>query len=262
MDFLQEILDYKKAVIKKKKIVFQGLRNNVKKSKLTHYGVFRQAIARPGQINLIAEIKKASPSRGLIRKDFDILDLARMYVESGAAAISVLTEEKYFLGRVGYLRQVSDGSQVPVLAKDFFIDPCQIYEAFSYGASAILLIAAILSDQQLKEFQALAADLDLDCLVEVHDERELDRAVSSGANIIGVNNRDLHSFHVDFSVSERLIPGIPKDKVVVSESGIASHVQVQKLRDLGAHAVLIGETFLREQDVKAKVREVMGTSDP
>lgn len=258
MDFLQEILEYKRAQIKKKKIVFDGLKRNIQKSKLTRYGLFRQAVSRAGKINLIAEIKKASPSRGLIRKDFDVMDLARSYVESGAAAISVLTEEKYFLGKMEYLRRVSDGFQVPVLAKDFFIDECQIHEAFNYRASAILLIVAILSDEQLKKFQNLAADLDMDCLVEIHDERELDRALQSGAEILGINNRDLHSFDVDIGTSERLIPKIPKDRVIVVESGIKTHHEVRKFQDMGASAVLIGETFLKEQDVKNKIKEVMG----
>lgn len=260
MDFLEEIINYKKGIVKKKGVVFDGLAKNVKKSRLTRYGLFKQAISQPGRIHLIAEVKKASPSRGLLREDFDAVGLAQAYSAAGAAAISVLTEDKYFLGRLEYVRTVSQAVQRPVLAKDFFIDACQIYEAFQYGASAILLIAAILSREQLVQFQRISADLDMDCLVEVHNEQELDQALESGAEIIGINNRDLRSFEVDIAVSERLIPRIPSDKVIVAESGIKSQKEVLRLKGLGANAVLIGETFLREKDVAAKVHEVMGST--
>jgi indole-3-glycerol phosphate synthase len=256
-DFLTEIVAHKRGLVKKKQVVFEGLRKNARDSKLTPYGIFRKAIAGGGKINLIAEIKKASPSRGLIREDFDLLKLAEIYLHNGAAALSILTEDKYFLGKMEYIRRVGDYFKVPILAKDFFVDESQIYEAFSYRASAVLLIVAILSDDQLRRFHDLAADLDMDCLFEIHDESELERALKAGAKMIGVNNRDLRSLIVDFAVCERLIPQIPKDKIIVAESGITTHQQVERLRSLGANAVLIGETFLKEQDVGAKVKEVM-----
>jgi indole-3-glycerol phosphate synthase len=256
-DFLTEIVAHKKELVKKKQVVFEGLKKNIKKTKLTSYAVFHQAIAKPGQVNLIAEIKKASPSFGLIRDDFDLLKLATAYVEEKAAALSILTEDKYFLGKMEYIRRVSDQFRVPVLAKDFFIDECQIYEAFSYRASAILLIVAILKDEELRRFQEVASDLDMDCLVEVHEEKELERALKSGAKIIGVNNRDLHSFTVDLAVSERLIPQIPKDKIIVAESGIKTREDVKRLKALGANAVLIGEALLKAPDIRAKIKEIM-----
>ena len=156
-----------------------------------------------------------------------------------------------------YLRTVSENFSVPVLTKDFIIDEVQIYEALTLGASAVLLIAAISTDEELKHLLGITKHLDLDALVEVHDEKELGRALSAGAEIIGVNHRDLHTFTVDLKVSERLIPKIPKDKVIVAESGIKSHDEVKMLKGLGVHAVLIGETFLENADIGKKVKEVM-----
>ncbi|MCK5213882.1 MAG: indole-3-glycerol-phosphate synthase, partial [Candidatus Omnitrophica bacterium] len=156
-----------------------------------------------------------------------------------------------------YLRIVTQNFPLPALCKDFFLDEGQIYEAFYWGASAILLIVSILDDDTLKKFIETAGQLDMDCLVEVHDELELERALKAGAGIIGINNRDLHTFQVDLAVSRRLIPQIPSDKVIVSESGIGSHDYVKELGRLGAHAVLIGETFIRAQDVAQKIKEVM-----
>lgn len=256
--FLDEIVAYKKEALAKKAAYYEGLKRNIKSTVQTRYQVFKKAISRPGQINLIAEIKKASPSAGVIRDKFDPVDLARIYSHSGAAAISVLTEDKYFLGKPAYLRHVSDTVNLPVLTKDFIIHEHQILESFCFGASAVLLIAAILDDSQLKDFMETASNLDLDSLVEVHDEKELQRVLKLGAQIVGVNNRDLQTLTVDLATSVRLIKEIPKDRVAVSESGITSHSQVQQLRDMGFHAVLIGETFLRSPDVGAKVRDIIG----
>ncbi len=257
-DFLKKIVAHKKDLLKRKVVFHSGLKKNTQGSQLTRYHLFKKQICREGQINLIAEVKKASPSKGLIRKKFDPLALALQYDQAGAAAISVLTEDKYFLGKPEYIRTISDHVALPVLAKDFFIDEVQISEAFQMRAGAILLIVAILSDEELKRFIAVAAGMDMDCLVEVHDEQELDRAIQAGAEIIGINNRDLHTFEVDLAVSERLIPRIPKDRVIVAESGIKTRDDVQRLEAAGAHAVLIGETILKEEDVVAKIRELMG----
>ncbi len=256
-DFLQKIIDHKKSLLDEKRVFFKGLKKNAATTKLTRYGLFKKQISNPERINFIAEIKKASPSRGLIRPDFDVMHLAKMYIANGAAAISVVTEDKFFLGKYDYLRKVSGNFNVPVLMKDFIIDDVQIYEAFSLGASAVLLIVAILDDGQIRNLIREASLLDMDCLVEVHDEEELERAIDAQASIIGINHRDLHTFAVDLKVSERLVPRIPKDKVIVVESGIKTHEDVAKLKKLGAHAVLIGETFLREEDVGKKIREVM-----
>lgn len=256
-DFLKKILAHKRSLLERKKVFFNSLKKKIKDDKFSRRHIFKNAISTPGQINLIAEIKKASPSRGIIRPHFSVLGLARSYMENGAKAISVLTEDKYFLGKPPHIRQVNGHFGVPVLAKDFIIDEAQIYEAFYVGASAILLIAAILDDKTLKHLRDAASSLGLDCLVEIHDEKELERALKVGAEIIGVNNRDLRTFKVDFSVCEHLIPKIPKDKVIVAESGIKTYEEVKTLEKLGSHAVLIGETFLRAADAGKKVQEVM-----
>jgi len=256
-DFLNTILDKKRVHNARKQPFFDNIRAHLDAAAYTPYGLFRKAISRPGKVNLIAEIKKASPSKGVIRKDFDVGALARAYEDSGAAAISVLTEEDYFLGKSAYLKQVSEKFNTPTLMKDFIIDEGQIYEARFCGASAALLIVAALSDTDLRRFLSVGRKLDVDCLVEVHDEDELSRALDSGAQIIGINNRNLRTFTVDIAVSERMIPRIPSGKIIVSESGIRSHAEVLRLQAAGVHAVLIGETFLREQDVAKKIREVM-----
>ncbi len=256
-DFLKKILEYKRSLLADKKVFFNSLKIKAQKEKLSRYFLFQEAISKPGQINLIAEIKKASPSQGIIRKNFDVLQLAEIYVQNGAAALSILTEDKFFLGKIPYLRTVSERLGIPLLTKDFIIDEVQIYEAFYFGTSAILLIVAILDDEQLRHLMQVAGNLDLDCLVEIHNEQELERALKANAKIIGINNRDLHTFNVDFKISEKIIPQIPKDKIIVAESGIKTHEEIKILQQLGVHAVLIGETFLREADVAKKVKEVM-----
>lgn len=258
--FLTRIIETKKREVEAKKKSLAGLKRNVSQVSHSRYGLFKEKISSGGQINLIGEIKKASPSKGLIRADFDVIKIAQAYVDNQVAAISVLTEEKYFLGKPQYVRLVSGHFGVPVLAKDFFIDDIQIYEAFNLGASAILLIVGILDDQQLLRLLKVAGDLDLDCLVEVHDKGELERAIKSGAEIIGINNRDLNTFKVDTANAERLIDFVPKDKVIVVESGIHSSDDVARLRDKGVHAVLIGEAFMRSNDISGKIKEIMGRS--
>ena len=256
-DFLNKIIDYKKSLLVEKKAFYASLKKKIKDDKLSRYSIFKKAISAPGEIHLIAEIKKASPSKGLICKHFDVLQIAKTYVEGGAAAISVLTEDKFFLGKPMYTRKVCENFSIPVLTKDFIIDEVQIIETFYCGTSAILLIVAILTDEKLKHLMKVASDLDLDCLVEVHNETELKRAPDAGADIIGINNRDLRTFEVDLKVSERLIPKIPRGKVIVAESGLKTHQDIQALKDLGANAVLIGETFLQAPDIATKIKEVM-----
>ena len=256
-EFLDEILLHKQAVNSDKKAYFASLKKTLDQTEYSRYRLFQKMISRLGKINLIAEIKKASPSKGMLREEFDLMAIAKIYVENNAAAISILTEDKYFLGNPLYVKKVSEMFPVPVLVKDFIIDEGQIYEARHNGASAILLIAAILPDDQLKHFFKLAGKLDLDCLVEVHDEQELTRALDAGAEIIGINNRDLRTFVVDIKTCERLIPLIPKGKVIVAESGIQSREDILKLKALGANAVLIGEIFMKEQDIAKKIQEVM-----
>lgn len=257
-DFLNRILASKRTDNEKKRAYRENLKKHLDRSDYSYHGLFKERISQAGGINLIAEIKKASPSKGVIREDFDPEAIARIYEGSGVAAISVLTEEEYFQGKAAYLKMVSEKFSRPVLMKDFIIDELQIYEGRYCGASAVLLIVAALSDAELKQLLAVSRRLDLDALVEVHDESELARALRCGADIIGINNRDLHTFEVDVATSESLMPLMPKDKVTVSESGISSPEEVARLAQAGVHAVLIGETFLRERDIAAKIREIMG----
>lgn len=210
-------------------------------------------------VRLIAEVKKASPSRGVIRSDFDPVTIAKIYAANGASAISVLTETKYFHGSLGYLSEIKaalGGRKIPLLRKDFLTDPYQIYESRAYGADALLLIVAILSPEKLQELLELSHRLGMSCLVEVHNETELETALASGARIIGINNRDLNTFETDMATTEHLRPLIPKDKIVVSESGIKDKTDMEKLRWWGVNAALIGESLMASPDIAAKMREL------
>jgi len=207
-------------------------------------------------IRLIAEIKQASPSRGILRANLNPAELARTYVEGGAAAISVLTEANYFNGSIDHLAAIREVVELPLLRKDFIFDPYQIYESRAYGADALLLIAAILSQKQLEELLSVSHSLGLKCLVEVHNESEVARALLSGAEIIGINNRDLKTFTVDLKTTYRLRPLIPKEKVLVSESGIKSRKDIEKLEEWGVNAILVGEALVTADDVLGKMREL------
>ena len=209
------------------------------------------------RIRLIAEVKKASPSRGLLRANLNPTELARTYAEGGAAAISVLTEENYFLGRIGHLAAIRGAVELPLLRKDFIFDSYQVYESRAYGADALLLIAAILSQDQLNELVGLGRSLGLRCLVEVHNQSEVAMVALSEAEIIGVNNRDLRTFAVDINTTRRLRPLIPKEKIVVSESGIKSRKDIEKLRRWGTDAALVGEALVTGNDVPAKMEELL-----
>lgn len=216
---------------------------------------FEKALAAPG-MSFICEVKKASPSKGLIAPDFPYLQIAKDYEAAGAAAISVLTEPEYFLGSDQYLREIAQTVSIPVLRKDFTVDDYQIYEAKTLGASAVLLICALLTEEQLKEFLQIAHGLGLSALVEAHDEAEVKKAIRAGARIIGVNNRDLKTFTVDVNNSVRLRNLIPSDKIYVSESGIRGAANVGILYRNGTNAVLIGETLMRSPDKAAMLREL------
>lgn len=218
---------------------------------------FKKNISRKGHVNLIAEVKKSSPSRGVIRPDFHPLQIALTYQASGSSAISVLTDERFFDGKLEYLKSIKERVTIPVLRKDFIIDEYQVYEAAVNGADAILLIAHILTHEELNRLYALAVDLGMDVLVEVHNEEEVHKALSTPAGIIGVNNRDLNTFDVDISTTQRLIHMIPENKIKVSESGIKSYEEIMFLKSLGINAVLIGETFMRSDNIGDKIREMM-----
>jgi indole-3-glycerol phosphate synthase len=207
--------------------------------------------------HIIAEIKRSSPSRGLIRADFDPVEIARQYVANDASALSVLTEERFFQGSLAYLEQIRGVVAVPLLRKDFVLESYQLVEARSFGADAILLIAAVLSAAQLQELHEEAQSRGLEALVEVHTEAELDRALVAGARIVGINNRDLHNFAVDLATTERLAPAVPPGILVVCESGIESPAQIQRVEQLGVRVFLIGETLMRATDPGAKLREFL-----
>ena len=208
-------------------------------------------------MSLIAEVKRASPSRGILCADFDPVALAKTYAQAGAAAISVLTEVNYFQGSIDHLVAIREEVRLPLLRKDFIFDPYQIYESRAYGADALLLIVAILSQEQLGELLSLGRSLGLRCLVEVHNEGEVERALSSGAEIIGINNRDLKTFIVDISTTRRLRPLIPKERIVVSESGISRREDVEKLKEWGVRAVLVGEALVTAEDIPTKMKELI-----
>ncbi len=214
---------------------------------------------RGERIQLIAEVKKASPSRGVIRSDFNPVEIAQIYASNGASAISVLTETKYFQGSLNHLRDIRNtlGNRLPLLRKDFLYDPYQIYESRAYGADSLLLIVAILRPEKLQELLQLSHELNMSCLVEVHNEAELEIALNSGAWVIGINNRDLTTFTVDLTTTERLCPLITDDRIVVSESGIRNHNDIEKLMKWHVDAVLIGESLISAPNIAAKMKELL-----
>lgn len=220
--------------------------------------VFENALRKAG-ISFICECKKASPSKGLIAPDFPYLQIAKEYEAAGADCISVLTEPKWFLGSNKYLKAIAAMVSVPCLRKDFTVDEYMIYEAKVLGASAVLLICSILSEEQIKSYISICDELGLSALVEAHDENEVQTALNAGARIIGVNNRNLKDFSVDTDNSRRLRELIPREVLFVSESGVSSAEDVAKLREIGADAALIGETLMRAPDKKAKLDELRGT---
>ena len=218
---------------------------------------FEKAIKKQG-ISFICECKKASPSKGLIASDFPYLQIAKEYEAAGADCISVLTEPKWFLGSDAYLREIASNVSIPCLRKDFTVDEYMIYEAKLLGASAVLLICSILSDSQIRDYIELCDELGLSALVEAHDEAEIGVALKAGARIIGVNNRNLKDFSVDTDNSRRLRALIPGEVLFVAESGVKDASDVAKLCEIGADAVLIGETLMRAEDKKAKLAELRG----
>jgi indole-3-glycerol phosphate synthase len=219
---------------------------------------------RVGKIGLIAEVKKASPSMGVICKDFDPVRIAQEYEAAGASCLSVLTDEKFFQGSLDYLRQIRAAVKLPLLRKDFIIDERQMLEAIEWGADAILLIVAILTDAQLAKFHSLAIDAGLAVLVEVHDEEELERALKISPVLLGVNNRNLKTFKVDLATTEKLAeklfssPATRHSSLLVAESGIHIHADVERVRKCGAGAILVGESLVKQSDIGAKIRELIG----
>ena len=220
---------------------------------------FQQALTEYGGLSVIAEAKKASPSKGVICADFDPVKIARSYEQGGAQAISVLTDEKFFQGCLDYIPLVRQAVKLPVIRKDFIIDELQIEQAANYGADAILLIAAILDPAQIRDYLAMARELGIDVLVEVHDEQEVEKSLAAGSQLIGINNRDLRDFSVDLQTTFRLQKEIPGHIPLVSESGIKDHDDMQRLADHGVAAALIGESLMRAADQAAALKELRGT---
>jgi len=212
---------------------------------------------RGDRIRIIAEVKKASPSKGVLCPDFDPVALARTYAQAGATAVSVLTEVNHFQGKLEYLEAIRHEVNIPLLRKDFIFDEYQVYESAAFGADAILLIVSILEREELERLLGIGRDLGLACLVEVHDESEVRRAIGAGAEIIGINNRDLATFNVDINTTLRLRPFVPEGKIVVSESGIHNREDIKILKECGVNAVLVGEALVTSGDIPAKMEALL-----
>lgn len=254
-------------IIKKKREEIQGLKSQTSLDELKKIikhvpkeGSFKNTITKNNDIGLIAELKKASASKGVLRKDFNPVEITRIYEKEGVDAISVLTEKDFFMGSLDYVPLLKKETNLPILQKDFFIDEYQIYYAAYLGADAILLISSILSKKELLDYMSIARQFNLDVLVEVHDEADLTKALSVNPEIIGINNRNLRTFKVDIHNTSRLISLIPRSKelTIVSESGIEFYEDVLDLKRLGVDAVLIGEAFMREEDISKKIRQIKG----
>jgi indole-3-glycerol phosphate synthase len=268
---LSRILEHKKAELRHKQS--RGYHSELK-AKIRDapgplgFAVTLEATRMSGCPSLIAEVKKASPSLGLLRPEFserfDYLDIAKTYHTHGASALSVLTDKDFFQGSLDYLREIKQSVPMPALNKEFMVDEIQFYEARAYGADAVLLIVAALERQQLIDFYALARGLGLDVLIEVHHERELDIVLERlpEARLIGINNRDLRTFTTDLATTLRLAKRIPAGKIIVSESGIQHRADVVRLIEAGIHAMLIGESLIRADDIGKKIRELQGTPAP
>lgn len=252
---LEKIVEHKKKEVAERKRSFSGqdLREHQFTTKKNR---FRDALKKPG-MSLIAEVKKASPSRGVFVKDFDPVKLAAAYERGGASAVSVLTDTRFFMGSLHHLKKVREKVKLPILRKDFIIDQYQIYETAFAGADALLLIAGILEKEKLRDFIQLAATLNLDVLVEVHTQEELEKALCCGAEIIGINNRDLRTFRTDIMTTLKLAEFVPENCVLVSESGISSEEDVKKLAEAGVDALLVGEALVTSPNIEAKVRELI-----
>ena len=255
---LDTILAYKQEEVAARKAQIPNIRDASRCVEWGHRD-FCLALQSPrnGSMALIAEVKKASPSAGVIRPDFDPVQIARIYEENGASCLSVLTDERFFQGHDAYLTAIRSAVDLPLLRKDFIVDAYQIYEAKTFGADAILLIVAALSPNQLADYRALAGEIGLAALVEVHTEAEMEVALDAKAKLIGINSRDLNTFVTDLGTVERLAAMVPKDVTLVAESGLKTAADVKRVAEAGAKAILVGETFMRAPDIGAAVRELL-----
>jgi len=252
---LENIINDKKVEVEQKKRILplSALEERIAQYKPLDF----TAALTGGGVSLIAEVKKASPSKGVLCEDFDPVRLALTYARNGAAAISVLTESNYFQGRLKYLVDIREKVNIPLLRKDFIFDEYQVYESAAYGADAMLLIASVLNPEQLGELLEISHNIGLFCMVEVHNEEELKTALLAGARIIGINNRDLHTFKVDTDTTRRLRMLIPQEYIVVSESGISGKDDMKKMRECRVNAVLVGEALVTAGDIPARMKELL-----
>lgn len=260
-DILDKIVAVKReevAAAKKRKSL-EAVREDALSRVLTRdfEGALRAKIAA-GKAAVIAEVKKASPSKGVLREDFIPADIAQSYAEHGAACLSVLTDQQFFQGSADYLKQARASCDLPVLRKDFLVDPYQVYESRSLGADCILLIAACLDDAKMAELEAIARSLDMAVLVEVHDRDELARALKLKTRLVGINNRNLRTFEVSLDTTLGMLPDVPADRLLVTESGILGPDDVKKMRAAGVHAFLVGEAFMRAPDPGVALAELFG----
>ena len=256
MNYLETILKEKKDFVEQRKKILPQEKLIYKIKSLPSKSRFKDILGRPG-MHLIAEIKRTSPSRGDLRPDLNIVDIANIYEQGGIELMSVLTDEKFFRGSIDDLAKVKQNTKLSILRKDFIIDSYQIHEAKAYGADAILLIAKILTTSQLKEFLEISKNINLDTVVEVHNENELGKILESNPDvkIIGINHRNLEDFSIDLKITEKLLPKIPKGKIVIAESGIESVLDIREFKRLGVKGILVGESLMREKDIRKKLNE-------
>jgi len=253
---LDKILENKKREIEKNRKFYEGL-SKKKTGDLLPSRNFLSAISSPGKINLIAEIKRFSPSNPGPVKNFKPSEIARAYMENGASAISVVTDKAFFGGSFEMLSAVKSAVALPVLCKDFILTDLQVNAAYAGGADAILLIMRILTDRKVRDLAGLAESLGMDPVFEVHSEKELERAIASGAQIIGINNRNLDTLEIDLNTTFKLIKKIPGDRIIISESGIKTREDVLRLKEAGVNAILVGETLLRSSSIAEKIKELL-----
>ena len=260
-DILERIVTVKRAEVAaaKDKVPFEAMEADARSRVLTRdfEGALRRKVGA-GRSAVIAEIKKASPSKGVLRPEFYPADIAQSYAEHGAACLSVLTDREFFQGRPDYLKQARASCDLPVLRKDFIVDPYQVYESRAMGADCILLIAACLDDAQMAELERIARSLDMAVLVEVHDGEELQRALKLKTPLVGVNNRNLRTFEVSLQTTLDLLPHVPADRLLVTESGILGKADVQRMREAGVHAFLVGEAFMRAEEPGQALASLFG----
>lgn len=261
-DILKKIVEHKReeVAIARAATPFNELKSRIADLEDVPRGFERhlREASASGWTAIIAEVKKGSPSKGLIRADFDPLEIAGIYQDNGATCLSVLTDERFFMGSLRYLGLIRESVSLPLLRKDFICDPYQIFEARAFGADAVLLIAAMLGLNQLREFHAVASELHLDVLLEVHDEAEMELALRTDCGLVGVNNRNLRTFATDLGTTGRLAAMLPPERLLVAESGISTRADVELLMDSGAKAFLVGESLMREGDIGAKLRGLIG----